>query len=123
MLATASLQSRRIFLHSAETLELVKELPAQSADVGPLAFSPDGRTIASGMRDRTVKIWDIRTGDQLITLFGLSSPVIDLRFSADSRILATISAGHPQFPTEIHLWATADVEPRADQRPTTDSLH
>jgi WD40 repeat protein/serine/threonine protein kinase len=122
-LATAILQTGRIVLHSAETLEPIKEIPAQSTDVGPLAFSPDGRTIASGTRDRTVKIWDIRTGDQLITLAGLDSLVIGLRFSADSGILATISAGNPQFSTDIHLWATTDIEPRADQGPTTDSLH
>ncbi len=105
----------KIYLHSSESLELIKELPAQPAFVGPLAFSPDGRTLASIVGDRTVKIWDIRTGEQLLSLGGLYRTAVALRFSSDGRILATISPGEPLQPHNLLLWGAAEIEPQANQ--------
>jgi WD40 repeat protein len=111
ILATAQPQSRKIYLHSSESLELIKELPAQPAFVGPLAFSPDGRILASIVGDRTVKIWDIRTGEQLLSLGGLSRTAVALRFSSDGRILATFTPGEPLNPHNLLLWGAAEIEP------------
>ncbi|MBI4610870.1 MAG: caspase family protein [Candidatus Rokubacteria bacterium] len=57
-----------------------------------LAFSRDGRYLASGSGDRTVKIWDVATGQQLRTLTGHANNVTYVAFSPDGRRLTSKDA-------------------------------
>ena len=41
-----------------------------SRDVMSVAFSPDGITIASGSKDKSIKLWNPQTGDLIRTLDG-----------------------------------------------------
>jgi WD40 repeat protein len=54
-----------------------------------LAFSPDGRTLATGSMDCRVKLWDMDTGRERATLTGHSARVDTLAYSPDGSILAT----------------------------------
>lgn len=67
---------------SAETLQPVKTLLGHTNWVLGVAVSPDGRLIASGSFDRTVRIWDASTGNKVIVLEHPSIPD-RLSFSRD----------------------------------------
>jgi WD40 repeat protein len=53
-----------------------------------VAFSPDGRWLATGASDRTARIWDAQTGQRLRTL-PHDGWVVAVAFSPDGRWLAT----------------------------------
>lgn len=50
-----------------------------------MAFSPDGKRIASASNDQTVKVWDAQTGQDSLTLRGLTSYVTSVAFSPDGK--------------------------------------
>jgi WD40 repeat protein len=54
-------------------------------DVLSVSFSPDGRRIVSGSYDRTIRIWDAESGQELSKLEGHSGVVLSVSFSPDGR--------------------------------------
>lgn len=69
--------------------ELVLQL-GHRGEIRALAMAPDGRTIATGGDDKSVKLWDAGTGELQRTLIGHTAPVDYLSFSADGRSLASV---------------------------------
>ena len=73
-----------------------------------IAFRPDGKVLASAGQDRTVRLWDVNTRQQIRT-FGISVyPTSDIAFSPDGKILASATGTDHVDPKEdvhnIYLW-------------------
>ena len=73
--------------------------PTSPARITSVAFSPDGKKLASGSDDKTVRLWEVETGKQLATLTGHSDSVWSVAFSPDGKKLASGSRDQT-----VRLW-------------------
>src|SRR5262245_16852062 len=81
------------------TAQTPREFKGHTGLVYSVAFSPDGKVLATGSFDNTVKLWDFATGKELHTLKGHTNQVYCVAFSPDGNLLASASQDKT-----IRLW-------------------
>ena len=82
-----------ILLSSATLIQVSvrdRVLQGHSAAVRSAAFSPDGRRIVTASDDRTARVWDVQTGEEIAALREHTAPVRSAVFSPDGlRVVST----------------------------------
>jgi WD40 repeat protein len=90
----------------ADTGRELLSLKGHTQPICCLAFSPDGKRLASGSKDPTdrrlpgqLKVWDLETGEQILDLPGHTAAVLAVAFRPDGKTLASGGPGQP-----VQLW-------------------
>src|SRR5262249_27768594 len=89
----------------------LRTIPAHAVPARAVAFSPDGRLLASAAGTDgvpgEVKVWEVAAGRELLCLGGYEDYVSSVAFSPDGRLLAAANGG-VRTPGAIKVWAVAD---------------
>jgi WD40 repeat protein len=95
----------RIVLWDPTTGREVGTLRGHGKGISQVAFSRDGKLLASASTDNTIRIWDVKTQSEVRTLVGHTAAVESISFSPDGRLLASASDDGGTF-----LWDTSTGE-------------
>jgi WD40 repeat protein/tRNA A-37 threonylcarbamoyl transferase component Bud32 len=81
-------------------------LPGHTHVIWDVAFSPDGQRVVSASSDKTARVWDVKTGQELVCFRGHSQEVYQVKFSPDGQRIASGSNDRT-----VKVWdaATGDV--------------
>ncbi|MEO2048758.1 MAG: PQQ-binding-like beta-propeller repeat protein [Pirellulales bacterium] len=83
--------SGRVLLWDVTKGTLRENLEGHTSKISSAIFSPDGKTLATGSADETIRLWDAATGQQQAVLKGHTAAVWSLAYSPDGKTLVSAS--------------------------------
>lgn len=87
-----------------------RSIDVNNGVIRSVEYSPDGRTIAVG-GERTVQLFDSKTGQRLKQFHGHKKEVLDVAFSPDGTLLASVGRLTTPHETIIRLWNVVEKGP------------
>jgi WD40 repeat protein/serine/threonine protein kinase len=97
--ASSNPEPARVAVWDAVTVQLLFGLTPNDLPGACVAFDPNGKRLASGHEDGTIKIWDLNSRRQIQILKGHTDRIACIVFAPDGRLLASASEDHT-----IRLW-------------------
>jgi WD40 repeat protein len=109
LLATAA-EGGVVRLWDVKSLKPVARWQAHDAQIRTMAFSPDGRTLATASRDETVvKLWDVESKKRRATLTH-EGGIRSLAFSPDGRELASACKPKGSESSVVNIWNLSTLQ-------------
>jgi len=99
-----TLEARNALHQAVPALHLLMNIPAHPGGVPEVAYSPDGRMIASMGARQEIKLWEADSGELIRTLMGADEFTSSAAFSPDGNMLATA------YSTQVILWDPSNGE-------------
>ena len=105
-----------IWIYDVLTGREVKLLTGEMKGANAISYSPTGDILAGAHSDRTVRLWNVRTGDQklLPTLSKHTKAIYTIDFSADGRMLASGSEDNTIRVCDIHTEELLSILPESN---------
>jgi WD40 repeat protein len=97
------------------------EFTVKEGEVRSVALAPDGKTLAAGLRYGSVRVWDLKTGKERVTLKAHAGDAWAVAFTPDGKTLVT-GGGDWNRPGEVKLWETESWRETATLRHTGEVL-
>ena len=76
-----------LYIWDVQSKTALFTIPEQPAEINSVAFSPDGRTLATGGDDGVIRLWNTKTGAVRRAVTGFVDSVTDVKFTPDGRSL------------------------------------
>jgi eukaryotic-like serine/threonine-protein kinase len=89
-LASPNKDERTINIWDVTTGTAIGALRGHEGPVSALAYSPDGKRLASGSADKTVRLWDRASGKEAAVLRGHEKPIEWLTYSPDGQRICSL---------------------------------
>jgi WD40 repeat protein len=109
----ASADGKVIWLVDAQTQKIIWKVLGHQQPVTALAFAPDGKTLASGSKDRSIMFLDVATGKELRRLKGHQAAIVSITFTGDGKNLISQAADKVTVTWEV---ATGKIVAKQQKR-------
>jgi WD40 repeat protein len=123
---TRTTQPGEVLLWEIETGKLKLTFPEHEKSARCVAFSPDGKRLASGGLDERIRICDASTTKELLLYEGHSRPIAGLTFSPDGKWIFSACGGRFKGHNEVKVWnslnGTDKAEGELEERATSVAL-
>jgi WD40 repeat protein/serine/threonine protein kinase len=105
-------------LWHTDTLLEVAVLRGHLLGVHSIAFSPDGKRVATGSNGReAIKLWDVATGQEVLTLEGSGSIFGSTAFSPDGTLLGSVNSSGILHVWRAPSWAEIEAAGKSSAQP------